>query len=61
VPIGKIIPEPLGGAHLNPEAAATALKSALLEELNRLSELAMEELLDSRYNRYMQYGNYATA
>jgi len=59
--IDKIIPEPLGGAHRNPEAAATALKSALLEELNRLSELAMEELLDSRYNRYMQYGNYATA
>lgn len=59
--IDRIVPEPLGGAHRSQEAAAASLKVALLEELNRLSAISINDLLDTRYHRYMQYGNYATA
>lgn len=56
--IDRIVPEPLGGAHRNGKAAAEALKSALVEELTRLSHVDTQELLDARYQRYMGYGNY---
>lgn len=59
--IDQIIPEPLGGAHRGPEQAAEALKSALIERLNALVEEPIETLLEQRYQRYMQYGNFEEA
>ncbi len=53
-----IVPEPLGGAHLDPVAAAKNLKSVLLDQLARLKTLPMPELLDQRYQKYRKLGVY---
>ena len=54
--IDSIIPEPLGGAHRNPEAIAASLKAQLLADLADLDTLSEEELLNRRYQRLMSYG-----
>jgi len=56
--VDAIIAEPLGGAHRNHEEMAVNLKKSLLDNLEQLNAISTEELLDSRYNRLMQYGNY---
>jgi acetyl-CoA carboxylase carboxyl transferase subunit alpha len=57
--IEEIIPEPLGGAHRNHQAAAVALKEAVLRHLDELGDLSIECLLDQRYQRYRQIGAFA--
>ena len=54
--IDEIVPEPLGGAHRDPKAAARNLKALLLEAINSLGDVATDRLLDSRYQRLMSYG-----
>ncbi|HEC07922.1 MAG TPA: acetyl-CoA carboxylase carboxyl transferase subunit alpha, partial [Thiolapillus brandeum] len=54
--IDGIVPEPLGGAHRDPDAMAANLKQALLQSLEQLQGKSQEELLDSRYKRLMSYG-----
>lgn len=54
--IDEIVPEPLGGAHRDPKAAARNLKASLLEAINSLGDVATDRLLDSRYQRLMSYG-----
>ncbi|MDR9497644.1 MAG: acetyl-CoA carboxylase carboxyltransferase subunit alpha [Hydrogenovibrio sp.] len=56
--VEQIVTEPLGGAHRQPEKAAAALKEALLHQLDALKNQSMEDLLEARYQRYMQYGNF---
>ncbi len=58
--IDEIISEPLGGAHRNPEAISEILKSAVVRNLDILCSKPVEELLEERQSRLMQYGNYAT-
>lgn len=54
--IDGIIPEPLGGAHRNFDEVAENLKKRLLADLEDLSPLDKESLLDRRYQRLMSYG-----
>ncbi len=54
--IDGIIPEPLGGAHLNPEICAQAIKEAINKHLQELLLLSKEELLEQRYNKYRMIG-----
>lgn len=54
--VDRVVPEPDGGAHWNPEAAAASLKQALLEELDNLSALSIEQLLEERFARYAHVG-----
>jgi acetyl-CoA carboxylase carboxyl transferase subunit alpha len=56
--IDQIIEEPLGGAHRDHEAMAKKLKQALIETLEHLQTMPTDRLLDSRYERLMNYGNY---
>ncbi len=56
--IDRIIEEPLGGAHRDVDAMAGNLKSALLEELNQLSGVSLDELVENRYKRLMAYGQF---
>ena len=51
-----IFPEPLGGAHRNPEAMAASLKAQLLADLADLDVLSTEDLKNRRYQRLMSYG-----
>jgi acetyl-CoA carboxylase carboxyl transferase subunit alpha len=49
--VDEIVPEPLGGAHRNCEAAAKNIKEALLKNLAELEKLSVEELIDKRYQK----------
>lgn len=54
----EIIPEPLGGAHINPSYAANSLKSSLLRNLSVLKKLKLPQLLKQRYDKYRDIGHY---
>jgi acetyl-CoA carboxylase carboxyl transferase subunit alpha len=56
--VNDIIPEPLGGAHRDPQEAALNLKSALVKYLKKVSALTIEEVLDARYKKYRDIGNF---
>ena len=49
----RIVPEPLGGAHRDPEKAIQNLKEAIVEELSGCGELGGEELLRQRRAKYL--------
>ncbi len=51
----RVLEEPLGGAHRNPEATAATIKSALLSVLDGLCKLSTEDLLKQRYERLTSY------
>jgi len=51
--VDRIVPEPLGGAHRDPERAIASLKEAILEELLGCSALGGEELLRQRRAKYL--------
>ncbi|MDD4766287.1 MAG: acetyl-CoA carboxylase carboxyltransferase subunit alpha [Desulfotomaculaceae bacterium] len=53
----RIIPEPLGGAHKEPEAAAVMLGKALAETLDELMKLKLEDLMSQRYEKFRSIGN----
>ncbi len=54
--IDKIVHEPLGGAHRDPETMAHNLKKALQDALKHVSALPVNELLETRFARLMAYG-----
>ncbi|WP_456373111.1 acetyl-CoA carboxylase carboxyl transferase subunit alpha [Thiolapillus sp.] len=54
--IDDIVPEPLGGAHRDPDSMAANLKRSLIAALDELQAKDTEKLLDSRYRRLMSYG-----
>jgi acetyl-CoA carboxylase carboxyl transferase subunit alpha len=54
--IDEIIKEPPGGAHNDPEAAATFIKSAIIKQLEPLLALSPRELIADRYNKYRKMG-----
>ncbi len=58
--IDTVVPEPEGGAHLDPVASAETLKSHLLAALRPLAEVPMRQLLDSRYKKYRHIGQEGT-
>ena len=57
--IDDIVPEPKGGAHLNPDEAARMLGESLGETLDQLSALPGEELRAQRRERYRRVGVYS--
>jgi acetyl-CoA carboxylase carboxyl transferase subunit alpha len=54
--IDRIVPEPMGGAHRDPAAAARALGAARAEELAALAALSANELQDRRADRFLRIG-----
>ncbi|MEA3277750.1 MAG: acetyl-CoA carboxylase carboxyltransferase subunit alpha [Pseudomonadota bacterium] len=56
--IDEVVPEPLGGAHRNPDAMAASLKQALLRHLDAVRDQDLDELLARRYERLMGYGQF---
>jgi acetyl-CoA carboxylase carboxyl transferase subunit alpha len=54
--IDEIIPEPLGGAHRQPQKTAEALKEAINRNLKELRALSKEALLKSRYKKFRSMG-----
>lgn len=56
--IDEIVAEPLGGAHRNYQQTAENLKKSLKQMLDKLTVLPVEQLLDSRYEKLMAYGEF---
>jgi acetyl-CoA carboxylase carboxyl transferase subunit alpha len=59
--VDEVIPEPFGGAHNDPAASAQSLKKVLLHHLGEINHKAIEKLLDDRYERYRELGEYREA
>jgi acetyl-CoA carboxylase carboxyl transferase subunit alpha len=59
--IDAIVPEPLGGAHRDWDAAAANLKTALREQLADLSDRSGETLVAERYEKFRKLGAYEEA
>jgi acetyl-CoA carboxylase carboxyl transferase subunit alpha len=56
--VDEIVPEPLGGAHREPEAMIKTLRSALVSTLNKVGAVPIERLLEQRYDRLMHFGEF---
>jgi acetyl-CoA carboxylase carboxyl transferase subunit alpha len=54
--VDRIVPEPLGGAHRDPDAAIGSLKGAILEELDGCSKLGSSELRAQRRAKFLAIG-----
>ena len=54
--IDEIVPEPEGGAHLDHDATAKLLDSALTRALDDVSKLPIKDLLEARYVKFRQMG-----
>ena len=52
----EIVSEPKGGAHADPAGMAENLKSALLRNLNELSGISPEGLMQARYDKFRAMG-----
>jgi acetyl-CoA carboxylase carboxyl transferase subunit alpha len=56
--IDEIVPEPEGGAHNDPEAAAKMLDPFLTRALDDLSRLSPREIVDQRYEKFRRMGQF---
>lgn len=56
--VDGVISEPADGAHTDPDKAAEFVREALRAPLAELSALSAQELIDDRYNKFRQMGNY---
>jgi len=54
--IDEIVPEPLGGAHRDPQKMGEVLKETIKKNLKELNALKKEELLKLRYKKFRGMG-----
>ncbi|MEO6787699.1 MAG: acetyl-CoA carboxylase carboxyltransferase subunit alpha [Chthoniobacteraceae bacterium] len=57
--VDDVIPEPLGGAHQDQEAAICNLRNAIVRHLDELVQIPMEKLLEQRYAKFRRMGFFA--
>ncbi len=58
--VDEVLPEPLGGAHNEPEAAVEAVVHAVEAALARLSKLEPQEIVKGRHERYRRIGTHVS-
>ena len=56
--IDKVVTEPVGGAHRNPQEMMATLKKSIADSLKTLKAKSVDELLDARFDRLMEYGKF---
>jgi len=56
--IDKIVAEPLGGAHRDPQTMMQTLRKALQDALKQVQEKPLEELLLTRFSKEMEFGKF---
>jgi acetyl-CoA carboxylase carboxyl transferase subunit alpha len=56
--VDEIVPEPEGGAHRDHDLAAANLGIALRQNLERISAVPIEELLQNRYDKFRKLGKF---
>ena len=55
--IDNIIEEPLGGAHRDSKKASSLIAQEIDDNLKRLNEISIDELIEQRYKKIMSYGS----
>ncbi len=56
--VDDMIPEPLGGAHLDPSFVYKGLKEFVLEKWSFLKEIPVEALIERRYQKFRKLGEF---
>src|SRR5210317_1430242 len=56
--VDEVIPEPLGGAHKDPEKVATRVGDCVAAQLEELEGLTIDSMLEERYQRLLSYGEF---
>ncbi len=56
--IDEIIPEPIGGAHMDFKTTAANLKKSIVRNLNELSKMPVDDLLAQRIKKFQDMGVY---
>lgn len=59
--IDEIVTEPLGGAHLDPDATGEALRAALIRHLTEIRKVRPDKLVRRRADKYAAMGAYVEA
>ena len=54
--VDQVVPEPEGGAHLNPKEAANFLQIVILQQLAELAKLSPSKLIKKRYHKFRHMG-----
>jgi acetyl-CoA carboxylase carboxyl transferase subunit alpha len=54
----EVIEEPVGGAHTDRQATASAVKKALLKQLKRLRGMSPQRLVHLRFEKYSKVGEF---
>ena len=57
--VDEVVPEPDGGAHRDFDVSAANLSAALRQNLEKLLEQPIEQLLSKRYKRFRALGNFS--
>ena len=57
--LDSLLPEPLGGAHSDPLAAAAILKQALVQNLDELTQMTSQQRRQMRYQKFRKLGVFA--
>jgi len=56
--VDEVIGEPLGGAHKEPDEVAKRIADCIEKQLDELSALTTDQLLEQRYQRLLSYGEF---
>lgn len=57
--IEKVIPEPLGGIHRDPDTASMFLRKALVKELKNILEVPIDKLIEDRHEKLLGFGKFS--
>jgi acetyl-CoA carboxylase carboxyl transferase subunit alpha len=57
--VDKVIREPLGGAHNNPDKVAIRVANCIEAQLEVLEAQTTDQLLDTRYKRLLSFGEFS--
>ncbi|MCH8827404.1 MAG: hypothetical protein IIB16_10645, partial [Chloroflexi bacterium] len=58
--IDRIVQEPPGGAHVDPDEACRQLRRVLLQELAELQTVSKRKMLRNRYKKFRNMGEYSS-
>ena len=56
--VDEIIPEPLGGAHKEPDEVALRIADCLEKQLAAFEQKTSEQLIEERYQRLLKFGEF---
>ncbi len=56
--IDTIVPEPLGGAHRDPQAAADNIKRIILNGIKEVSSISKDDMVKARYEKFRRIGRF---